>query len=305
LNAPLICVVGPTASSKTELSIRLAERIGGEIINADSVQVYEHFDIGSGKPSPAELARASHHLMSFRDPHEPLDAGAWATLAARAIAEVCQRRRLPIICGGTFLWVRALVFGLAEAPRGSDELRQKYRALADAEGREAVHRRLGAVDPKSAERLNPNDLVRVSRALEVFEVAGVPLSTLHADHGFREPRYDFRFYGVEMERGEHDRRILERTRNMFDVGLVEEVRSLSRRGFDDARAMGAVGYKQVRAALTREPELTATRTLIDEVYRATRVFARRQRTWLREAPVTWLSGSGSLEDKASEIAASL
>lgn len=290
---PLVVVVGPTASGKSELALRLAEGSGGEIVNADSVQVYRYFDIGSAKPSSAELARVPHHLVDVVEPTAPLDAGQWCALADAAINDIVARGRTPIVCGGTFLWVKALLYGLAPAPPADPAVRERHRQLADADGRAALHRELEAVDPASAARLNPNDFVRVSRALEVFELTGRPLSAFQAEHGFSAPRYAARLVGVARERDAMDQRIGERTRAMFQAGWVDEVRELLRRGFGDTRPMLSVGYRQIAEAL-KSPAPLELAELELSVYRATRVFARRQRTWLRDQPVEWLA-PGSLE----------
>jgi tRNA dimethylallyltransferase len=291
--APLLVVVGPTASGKSELALRLAEERGGEIIGADSVQVYRRFDIGSSKPTPEERARVPHHLVDCVDPLEPLDAGAWAVRATAAIDDVRARGRTPIVCGGTFLWVKALVYGLATGPGRDEALRERHRSFVDARGRPALHAELARVDAASAARLAPNDFVRVSRALEVFELTGVPLSRYQAEHGFSAPRYRAELLGVRRAPAELDERIVRRAREMLATGFVEEVRALLADGLGHARAMGSVGYKQVAQALGAGTPLDLD-ALADEVRRATRVFARRQRTWLREQPVTWLEPGASL-----------
>src|SRR5690606_7036261 len=167
-SAPLLVIVGPTASGKTELAVQVAEASNGEIVSADSVQVYRGFDIGSGKPSAEQRRRAPHHLIDVCDPLDAMDAARWAALAEASISDIVSRGRRPIVCGGTYLWVRALIFGLAAAPPGDPTLRAQHRALVDAEGRAALHARLAAADPQAAARLSPNDFVRVSRALEVL-----------------------------------------------------------------------------------------------------------------------------------------
>jgi tRNA dimethylallyltransferase len=283
----LLVIVGPTASGKTALALELADRLQGEIVSADSVQVYRYFDIGSGKPSADDRAKAAHHLIDIAEPTDPMDAAAWAARADAVISEIRQRGRVPIVCGGTFLWVKALLRGLSPAPRGDDALRAAHRALAEAEGRPAVHARLAQVDAESAKRLNPNDFVRVSRALEVFELSGKPMSQWQAEHGFRDARYAARLVGVERSPEELDARIRARAATMFDAGWADEVRALAARGFSATKPMAAVGYKQVLAAQDIEPPPTPE-ALLDEVVRATRVFARRQRTWLRDEPVHWL-----------------
>ena len=281
----LLVVVGPTASGKTELSVRLAERFGGEVISADSVQIYREFDVGSGKPSAEERGRAPHHLVDALDPLEPVDAQRYAAMAEEVVADVRSRGRTPIVCGGTFLWVKALVWGLAPAPPGSPEIRARHQALAEAEGRGALHARLAEVDPEAAARLSPNDLLRVSRALEIHELTGRPQSAWHAEHGFRERRHAARLLGVQRGRDELDERIAARVRGWLEEGWVDEVRGLVSRGYGSARAMGSVGYKQVREHL--EGQLPAE-ALEGAIVRATRVFVRRQRTWLREQDVTYV-----------------
>jgi len=184
----LLALVGATASGKTALAVALAERLGGEVVSADSVQIYRGFDVGSGKPDADELARAPHHLVSAVDPLEHVDAAVWADRAARAVDEIRARGRVPILCGGTFLWVKALLFGLAEAPPADARLRARHRAIAERDGRAGLHARLAAVDAESAERLHPYDFVRVSRALEVFELTGRPMSAWQREHAFARTR---------------------------------------------------------------------------------------------------------------------
>lgn len=281
----LLVVVGPTATGKTELAIEIAERFGGEIVSADSVQIYREFELGTGKPTVAEVARAAHHLVSCVDPAEAVDAASYADLADEAIASIRARGRVPIVCGGTFLWVKALLWGLAPAPPADAALRAAHQAIASREGREALHRRLAAIDPSTAARVAPNDLVRVSRALEVFELSGKPLSAWHAEHAFRTHRHAARLVGVARSSDEMDRRIAARTRHWLAAGWVGEVRALVARGHGEARAMGSVGFRQVRAHLAGELQADELELAI---VRATRIFARRQRTWLREQPVTWV-----------------
>jgi len=284
----LLVVVGPTATGKTALAVALAEQLpgGGEIISADSVQIYREFDVGSGKPSPEETARAPHHLVSAIDPMEPMDAADWAERASRAIDDVRARGRAPVVCGGTFLWIKALLYGLAETPAASPELRDRLRGVAESEGRPALHARLREVDPESAERLHPNDLVRVSRALEVWELTGKPMSAWQREHAFASERHRARLFAIASDPGELTERIQHRVRAWLSGGWIEEVESLLARDYGDARAMSSVGYAQVRGMLAGE---LPREELEGAIVRATRVFARRQRTWLNHVDVERLA----------------
>lgn len=291
---PLWVVVGPTASGKTSLAIELCEAHEGEIVSADSVQVYRHFDIGSGKPSAEERARARHHLIDVIEPHEPMDAARFAELAELAISDIRARGKRPIVCGGTFLWVRALIHGLVPAPPADAELRARHQTRVDEAGRAGLHQDLSRVDPEAAQRLAPNDFVRVSRALEVHELTGVTMTQWQAQHGFKTERHPARLLGVKREKDELDRLIAARVNGMLRAGWVEEARALLERGFADTRPFAAVGYKQVALAVQSGAAIDLVELEL-QIYRATRVFARRQRTWLRDQPVEWLApGSTSV-----------
>ena len=281
----LLCVVGPTASGKTDLAIAVAERVGGEIVSADSVQIYRGFDIGSGKPSPEEQARAPHHLIDVLDPLELVDAAAWARTAEAAIADVRARGKVPILCGGTYFWVRALVLGLVDAPAGDPDIRARHRALVEERGRQALHDELTKIDPESAKRLHPNDVVRVSRALEIHELSGRKMSEWHAEHGFRHRRLEHAMIAPSCEPDELTKRIAARVDHWLAIGWIDEVGGLLAKGYGEARAMGSVGYKEVRAHV--EGQL-ARESLRDAIVQSTRIFARRQRTWLKQAAVEWL-----------------
>lgn len=281
----LLCVVGPTASGKTDLAIEVSEAVGGEIISADSVQIYRGFDIGSGKPTPDERGRAAHHLIDTHDPLDPIDAAGWAKLAEAAIEDIRSRGKIPIVCGGTFFWVRALVLGLVAAPAADAAIRARHRVLVDEKGRSALHDELAKVDPDSAKRLHPNDVVRVSRALEVFELSGKPMSEWQADHGFKARKFDAAMIGLRHDPAVLTDRIAARVDKWLAGGWLDEVRALVAAGYGEARAMGSVGYAEVRAHL--EGKLPREE-LKDTIVRSTRVFARRQRTWLNHADVEWL-----------------
>lgn len=281
----LIAIAGPTASGKSDLAMELCARVNGEIISADSVQIYRGFDIGSGKPTAAEQARVRHHLIDVLDPLDAVDAAQFAAMGDAAIKDIRLRKKRPIVCGGTFLWQKALLFGLSVAPPANAEIRERHRAEAERHGRPALHDRLRAVDPISATRLHPNDLVRVSRALEVFELSGIPLSTGHAEHALAAPRYDARIFAINRTTEDLTARIEGRVKTWLESGWIEETKALLERGYGEARAMGSVGYREIRTYLgggLPRDDLAPT------IVRGTRVFARRQRTWLRSAEVECL-----------------
>ena len=280
-------VVGPTASGKTALAVELCEEHGGEIVSADSVQVYRHFNIGTGKPSGEELARAKQHLIDVIEPNEPMDAARFTELAELAIADIRSRGKRPIVCGGSFLWVRALIHGLVPAPPADPALRARHQARVTEVGRAGLHADLARVDAEAARRLAPNDFVRVSRALEVFELTGVRMSDWQAAHGFKTARHNARLLGVRREKSELDQRILVRCRAMLKAGWVAEATRLLQAGYAGTRPFSSVGYKQIAIALDNDRPIDLE-WLELMIFRATRVFARRQRTWLRDQPIEWL-----------------
>ena len=283
----LLVIVGETASGKTRLAIELARAFGGEIIGADSVQVYRGFDIGSGKPTPEELLGVRHHLLDVADPAEDFDAARFVELADAAIADVRSRGRVPIVCGGTYsVGARAAPWPRVGAAR-ADGAARGAAGRGRAAGRSRAAREASQVDPASAARLHPNDAVRIIRALEVHAVTGRPLSELQQEHGFREIRHRARQIAIAHPRDVIEARIERRIADMLARGWVDEVRGLLAAGYGNSRAMAAVGYaevkKHVEGALPEAELQTA-------IFRATKTFARRQRTWLARAPVEWISG---------------
>ncbi|MFP2956569.1 tRNA (adenosine(37)-N6)-dimethylallyltransferase MiaA [Myxococcus sp. 1LA] len=278
---PLTVIAGPTASGKTALAIALAQRAGGEIVSADSQQVYRHFDIGTAKPSAEELAAVPHHLVSAVDPMEAFSAVEYQRRADAIIAEIAARGRPVFVVGGTGLYLRVLLHGVLEAPGAMPELRAELEALAAGEGREAVHRRLAEVDPETAAKLPPQDLVRVIRALEIHAQTGVPASVFRKAHAFAPDRYPFRLYVLSPPRDVLYRLINTRTQALFEHGLVEETRALMDRGYADAAPMRSVGYVQARAVV--EGRMTRDEAIHDTA-QETRRYAKRQLTWFRKEP---------------------
>jgi tRNA dimethylallyltransferase len=285
-----LAVLGPTASGKSALALELARRLGGpaaaEIICCDSQQVYVGLDVGTAKPTPEERREIPHHLLDVVRPDEPFHAARWAALARAALADVSARGRVPIVVGGTGLYYRALTAGFFEAPPPDPAIRARHRAEAEALGVEALHARLAGVDAEAAAAVGPRDLVRISRALEVWEQTGAPISALRrAAAGTADVAP--RALVLDPPLPELRRRIEARAREMFDAGFIEEVRALRAAGHGQARALQALGYPQVGALLdgacTRDEALAAT-------IAATVAYARRQRTWFRkEAAVARLA----------------
>jgi tRNA dimethylallyltransferase len=285
----LVVIVGPTASGKTALALGLADAVrarGGEaeIVSADSQQVYRGMDVGTAKASPEERARVAHHLIDVVSPSEDMTAARFAALADAAIADIAARGRCPIVAGGTGLYVRALLHGLFEGPPADAAL----RARLEREGAPALHARLGEVDPDAAARIDPNDLRRIVRALEVFELTGTPISVHQRAHDIRRAprRYPTRVVGLDPPRAELARRIEERVAAMLAAGLLDEVRRLVADGHDlGRRAFDAIGYREARLHL--RGELPRER-IAETMTAATRRFARRQLAWFRSEPeVAW------------------
>jgi tRNA dimethylallyltransferase len=277
----VIALVGPTAVGKTQCALTLAEHFDAELVGADSVQVYRGFDIGSSKPTPAELHGIAHHLIDVREPTDLLDAAGFATLADRAIAEVAQRGKLPVIVGGTGLWLRALLRGLVAVPAVDHALRTRLEYEWDEQGGAALHERLERVDPLSAARIHPNDKLRVVRALEVYEQTGQPLGAARQAHALGQPRYQCLLYVLDLPTDLHKQRVAMRVNAMLEAGFVAEVTGLLAKYDPELRPLGSVGYKQIVEHLRGGVSLDDTSTAIR---RATLLYARRQRTWWSTDP---------------------
>lgn len=281
----VVVVVGPTASGKSELAVRIAEEFGGEVVNADSMQVYRGMDIGTAKPSAELLRRAPHHLLGIVTPDVNFTAADFQQEARRVIGDIEQRGRLPIVVGGTGLYIRALFGGLAESPGGDEAYRAELNALAEREGNSVLLERLRAVDPQTAGRLHVNDRLRIIRALEVHQQSGRPLSAFQG--GFAEEWRPSVKIGIDVPRDELYRRINYRVEGMIAAGLVEEVRSLLSGGYSfDLKALRAIGYKEICSYLAGEIPLSEA---VDLIKRDSRHYAKRQLTWFkRETDIKWL-----------------
>ena len=295
---PIIAVVGPTASGKSDLSLSLAERFSGEIVNYDSVQVFRGLDIGSAKPSFAERQRVPHHMIDIREPDELFTAGDYQREARAVLEDIRGRGRVPVLAGGTGLYLRALTEGLFQGPSRSAYWRARLETLAQTRGREYLHRLLRRLDPDAAGRIAERDKPKIIRALEVRLETGKPL-TAHLKQEPRRPLEGFVVctVGLDPPRDECYRRINARVERMFEAGLVEEVRGLLARGIpSDAKALGAIGYRHVIANLNNNCAWDDT---IRMIQRDTRRYAKRQLTWFRrQSTTTWFGGPG--DNKAIE-----
>jgi tRNA dimethylallyltransferase len=286
MNPRILIILGPTAVGKSETALTLAERLGGEIVNADSQQVYRYMDIGTGKPSLEERERIPHHLIDIVDPDEEFNAARFRELAAGAIARIHDRQRHAIVCGGTGLYLKALTRGLFEGPAQAPELRAAYEREISERGLGVLYQRLLSLDPSAASSIHPHDRQRTIRALEVFELTGKPLSYWQREHAFAERPYETLKIGLNRERGELYDLIDRRSDRMVEQGFLDEVRSLLARGYSlDLQPLRSVGYRQMGRVLRGEQELAPA---LDEMKQETRRLAKRQLTWFRGDPeVVW------------------
>lgn len=288
-------IVGPTAAGKSALALRLAQRCGGEIVSADSRQVYRYLDIGTAKPTPEERTLVPHHLIDVRFPDEYYSAGEYARDASARIAEVLGRGHLPIVVGGSGFYIRALTDGLFGPNIRDPELRERLRQEARKDGLGPLWRRLCEVDPQAAERLHPNDAQRIIRALEVYECTGIPLSEHQRRHRPETP-FSWCFIGLRWARAELYARIDRRVDQMMTQGFEEEVRRLEQMGYGpELNSLQTVGYKEMFALLHGELQRDEAVALIKQ---HTRNYAKRQLTWFgRDARVQWIDmTTGTMAD---------
>ncbi len=285
---PLIVIVGPTAVGKSQIAIQVAKELETEVLTADSRQVYRGMDIGTDKPSLKERQGVPHRLIDLVEPDQPFNTGEFRRLAVAEIARLHQVGRVPLVVGGTGLYVRTLLHGLCEGPPADWEFRRGLERDADANGADWLYRQLAQVDPESARRLHPNDRVKIIRALEVHHLLGRPLSGEHKRHAFAATPFTPLLIGLARERPALYRRIDERVELELAKGLVEETRGLLAKGY--GRQMGsmkALGYKQMAGYLAGDYDYDEAVRLLK---RDTRHFAKRQLTWFRkELGIRWMT----------------
>jgi tRNA dimethylallyltransferase len=292
----IVIVLGPTAVGKSEVALHLAKSLNGEIVNADSQQVYRLMDIGTGKPSKADRERIRHHLVDIVAPNEEFNAALFRRLATESIRQIHARGRNVIVCGGTGLYLKALTRGLFEGPGQDPEVRQALEQEITANGVASLYQRLERIDPTVGSSIHPNDRQRIVRALEVYRLTGRPLSEWQKEHGFQENPFEIFKIGLLRERAELYNFINLRCERMIEEGLLEEIRGLVERGFDlDLKPLRSVGYRQMGQVLRATQSMNDA---IEEMKQETRHLAKRQLTWFRrDDEIRWFHP----EEQSKEI----
>ena len=300
----LVILLGPTGAGKSGLAIELAEAFGGEILNADSMQVYRYMNIGTAKPTPEDRQRIKHHLIDLVTPDQPFHAGLYRTLGRKTVDSLHQKGTPIFVVGGTGLYIKALTQGLFTSPKINSTVRERLKQEAGQKGKEFVYQRLREVDPKAAARIHPQDIFRTIRALEVFESTGVQISFLQEQHRFGDRPYLTLKIGLEMDRVKLYRRIEERVDRMIERGFLQEVEGLLEMGYGQGlKPMQGLGYKQMVKFLSNE---LGWDEAVNLMKRETRHYAKRQWTWFKaDRTVCWRDISSNREKIFSEVRAFL
>lgn len=273
----VIIISGPTAVGKSIIAFYLAKRIGGEIVNCDSVQLYKYMDVGSAKPAENEMKKIRHHLYSIVEPDYNMTVATYQKLALTVIDDIISRGKVPIICGGTGLYLNSVLYDMSFAgSKGNAERREELEQMAEESGSEYMHQYLNALDPDSASRIHPNNTRKIIRAIEAYEEGQGIRDLSECDFN---PKYDFKLFALNMDREWLYERINKRVLKLIEAGLVEEVIGLLGRGYTiDTPAMKAIGYKEIIGYINEEYDLE---TAVEEIRKNTRHYAKRQITWLR------------------------
>ena len=291
----LVIVLGPTAVGKSELALELALRTDGEIVNADSQQVYRYMDIGTGKPSQADRQRVPHHLIDVVNPDEEFNAALFRRLATEAIEQIEHRQKTAVVCGGTGLYLKVLMHGLFTGPGQCPEIRKVLEEQISEEGLATLYQRLVAIDAGVTSTIHPNDRQRIIRALEVYQSTGKPLSQWQKGHSFQEDPFDLLKIGLARERPELYDHINRRCDHMIHSGLLEEVRGLVSQGFGlELKPLRSVGYRQMGAVIEGAKNLADASM---EMKQETRKLAKRQLTWFRrDSEIRWFHPEAEKEE---------
>ncbi len=282
----VVVICGPTASGKTAVAVETASRLGGEIINADSMQIYRYMDIGTAKPTASEQGRVRHHLIDILDPDEPFSAARYAAVARELINRLHLKKIIPFVVGGTGLYIKALLKGLFPARPADPTLRSRLKKDTLDQGIAAMHQRLAICDPEAARRIHPNDSYRILRALEIYESTGDPITRFQAEHGFDDQPFSVLKIGLEIDRPKLYERIDTRVDEMISAGLLQEVQHLLDSGFSpELKSMQSIGYRHLTAVIQgRLSWSEAVRTF----KRDTRRYAKRQLTWFKaDSEIRW------------------
>lgn len=294
VKSKVIVICGPTALGKTSVGIELATAFNGEIIGADSMQIYRYMDIGTAKPTPYEKSCAPHHLIDIVDPDEHFDAKKYSKMAHEKIMELHGQGIIPFVVGGTGLYIKALVQGLFKVRPADHEVRMRLKQEAEKHGADLLHKRLSNQDPYAAERIHPNDTYRIIRALEIYELTGKTISEYHREHKFKDEPFRVFKIGLQMDRELMYDRINHRVDAMIEAGFLDEVKMLlARRYSADLKSMQSIGYRHM-------VDFIEGRTLWDETLRTlkrdTRRYAKRQLTWFKaDSDIVW-TAPGQLND---------
>jgi tRNA dimethylallyltransferase len=282
----IIIICGPTGVGKTAVAIDLAQHFGGQIIGADSMQVYKYMDIGTAKPTAEERARVVHHMVDFVEPDESFDAARYAAGARAKIIELEQQHITPFVVGGTGLYIKALLYGLFAEKVSDPEIRTRLKAESDAHGIQSLYDRLGRLDSETANRLHPNDTYRILRALEVIEATGQAISKFHQKHGFFERPFEALKIGLNLDRAFLYERINRRVDAMITAGFLEEVKSLLTRGYSASlNSMQSIGYRHMVEYIKGR---SSWEECVRDMKRDHRRYAKRQLTWFRAEPeIIW------------------
>jgi tRNA dimethylallyltransferase len=282
----VVVILGPTAVGKSDLALELSAAVSGEIVNADSQQVYRFMDIGTGKSSPQDRRRIRHHLIDIVNPDEEFNAAMFRHMAREVIRQIHERNSTAVVCGGTGLYLKALTRGLFGGPGRDPEMRRRFQEEIDEKGLGPLYQRLLDIDPTVASSIHPNDRQRTIRALEVFQLTGKPLSQWQREHAFQEQPYELLKIGLNRERGELYDLINRRSERMIQDGLLEEVRRLADKGYGaELKPLRSVGYLQMGQVLW---EARALPEALEEMKQETRRLAKRQLTWFRGDPeILW------------------